>query len=72
MVYPITVLPPLVRDLMVLNPMFHVLQAFHAVLLTHRAPDPVHLLVPLGLGVLLLAYGGWLTRRQMRDMLDAL
>ncbi|MEY4977714.1 MAG: Integral rane component of ABC-transporter [Pseudomonadota bacterium] len=71
-VYPITVLPPMARELMALNPMFHVLQAFHAVFLAHRAPDPIHLLVPLMLGLCLLAYGGWLTRRQMRDMLDAL
>lgn len=71
-VYPITVLPPIVRDLMALNPLFHVLQAFHAVLLGHRAPDPVHLLWPAVLGMLLLLYGAWLTRRQMRDMLDAL
>jgi lipopolysaccharide transport system permease protein len=71
-VYPVTILPPGVRALLVWNPMATLIEAYHQVLVKGAAPDWLALLPVLGLSLLLCALGLRLFRRRAGEMVDEL
>ncbi|MFK3740088.1 ABC transporter permease [Massilia sp. TN1-12] len=71
-VYPITILPPEVRDLLRWNPMARLVEAYQQVLVKGVPPDWVALLPVLLLALLLCALGLRLFRRRAGEMVDEL
>jgi len=71
-VYSVEILPPDVRDVFKLNPLFPLVTAYHDVLLYERAPDWWSLL-PLALATLVLGVLSLMVfRRASQEMVDAL
>lgn len=71
-VYPVTALPPGVRDLLVLNPMAAPIMAYQRILVYGQWPD-WNGLVPFGvLGVVLCVFGIKLFRKRSGEMVDEL
>jgi lipopolysaccharide transport system permease protein len=71
-VYPASILPPALRDLLVLNPMAAVVAGFQNVLLHGRAPDWASLL-PAALCALVVCLLGWrLFKKRAGEMVDEL
>lgn len=71
-VYSVEILPPDVRDVFKLNPLFPLVTAYHDVLLYERAPDWCSLL-PLALATLVLGVLSLMVfRRASQEMVDAL
>lgn len=71
-VYPVNILPDDIRSLMVLNPMYPLIQAFQNIFINHAWPDWVSLLYPLAIGVLLCMLGLRLFRKHAAEMVDEL
>ncbi|MET0322718.1 MAG: ABC transporter permease [Duganella sp.] len=71
-VYPAAILPPALRDLLVLNPMAPLIAALQDVLLHGRAPQWSALLPTALAALLLCALGLRLLRRRAGDMVDEL
>ncbi len=71
-VYPPTILPPAVREWMVLNPMAAVIGAYQTVLVEGRAPEWPTLLPALLLSLVLCIFGMRLFRKRAGDMVDEL
>lgn len=71
-VYPVTILPPEIRDAIGWNPMARIIQAYQSVLVEGVAPDWRALLPVLVLALLLCAAGMRLFRRRAGEMVDEL
>lgn len=71
-VYPVTILPPEVRNLLRWNPMARLVEAYQQVLVKGIAPDWASLLPVLLLALLLCALGLRLFRRRAGEMVDEL
>ena len=71
-VYPIVIIPDNMRHLLMFNPMYPLVSAYHDVLAYQRSPDLLSLGV-IGLsGGLLLILGLWLVRKANAEMVDLL
>jgi lipopolysaccharide transport system permease protein len=69
-VYVVDILPATAVDLMVLNPMYPVINAYHRTVLFGEPPDLAALL-PLAVGVVVLRLvGAWMMRRLESDIRD--
>lgn len=71
-VYPVTILPQAVRDLLFLNPMAGVVQSWQTIMVSRALPDPAGLLPALLLGVLLAVLALRLYRKRAGEMVDEL
>lgn len=71
-VYPLNIIPESYRSILLLNPMFPVVNAYHEVLVYGRAPDLLHLAVILGVGVMLMLLGLFMFRKAAPEMVDVL
>ena len=71
-VYPLDAIPQSYHWLFNFNPMFHVVQAYHSVLVFHHPPDWGGLLFVLLLSVALLALAATLYRRAKPELVDML
>ena len=71
-VYPVTILPPEVRELLGWNPMARLVEAYQQVLVKGVAPDWMSLLPVLVLALLLCVLGLRLFRRRAGEMVDEL
>lgn len=71
-VYPPNVLPPMIREVMVLNPMAPLMASFQTILVQGQWPQWGALIYPAILAVLLCLQGMHLFRRHAADMVDEL
>lgn len=71
-VYPVSILPEVVRPLMSLNPMFPVVQAYQAIFVNNKWPIWSSLTYPFILGLILCVFGLRLFRRNVGEMVDEL
>jgi len=71
-VYPVSILPAYVRDLLVWNPMAAVIQAYQTILVSGEAPQWGTLLPALVLAMLLCVLGFKLFRKRSGEMVDEL
>jgi lipopolysaccharide transport system permease protein len=71
-VYPPHVLPPLVENFMVLNPMAPLMAGFQTILVQGQWPQWIALIYPAILALLLCLQGMYLFRRHASDMVDEL
>ena len=71
-VYPVSILPAYVRDLLVWNPMAAVIQAYQTILVSGEAPQWGTLLPALVLAMLLCILGFKLFRKRSGEMVDEL
>jgi lipopolysaccharide transport system permease protein len=71
-VYPVSILPEWTRSLMGFNPLFPVIEAYQGIFVFGRQPVWLHLLYPLGMGILLCLWGLYLFRRHAGEMVDEL
>jgi lipopolysaccharide transport system permease protein len=69
-VYVIDILPEHTRGLMVLNPMYPVIDAYHGAVLLGEAPNPAAFAPLLAAVVLLGLMGAWMMRRLESDIRD--
>lgn len=66
-IYPAELLPEGAQNLLRLNPMFHLLQPFRAILLEGQPPEAKSLLVGITFALSSLLVGWWLFTRKSRD-----
>jgi lipopolysaccharide transport system permease protein len=71
-VYPATILPESIKSVMLINPMFPIIQAYQGVFVQGATPDFIALLYPLILGLGLCALGFNLFRKHVGEMVDEL
>lgn len=71
-VYPATILPESIKSMMLINPMFPIIQAYQGVFVQGATPDFIALLYPLILGLGLCALGFNLFRKHVGEMVDEL
>ncbi|MES2320232.1 MAG: ABC transporter permease [Pseudomonadota bacterium] len=71
-VYPASILPEGIRSLLVFNPMAAIIDAWHAILVSGRAPQWSSLAPALVLGLLMCALGLQLFRKRSGEMVDEL
>ena len=71
-VYPASILPQAVRELLVLNPMAGVVQAWQSIMVRHALPDPASLVPALVVGLLLAMLATRLYRKRAGEMVDEL
>ncbi len=71
-VYPPNVLPPMVEDFMVLNPMAPLMAGFQTVLVQGHWPQWGTVIYPAILALLLCLQGMYLFRRHSADLVDEL
>lgn len=71
-VYPISILPDWLLPWMQLNPMFHLVGGYQAVLTSSGSPDWKALSVVAALSLVLCGYAAYLFRRHYTDIVDAL
>jgi lipopolysaccharide transport system permease protein len=71
-VYPASILPPAVRDLLAWNPMASVIGAYQTILVHGRAPDWASLALPALLAVFLCMLGMQTFRKRSGEMVDEL
>ena len=71
-VYPATILPESIKSVMLINPMFPIIQAYQGIFVQGTTPDFIALLYPLILGVGLCALGFNLFRKHVGEMVDEL
>ncbi|NEX17209.1 MAG: ABC transporter permease [Halochromatium sp.] len=69
-VYVIDIIPEAMQPWLQLNPMFPVIDAYHAVILLNSNPQPLGLLLLALVALLLFALGRWLFSRLERDIRD--
>lgn len=69
-VYPLSIVPEWARDVLRLNPMFHVIEFQHQIFSNEARPDPAMLLPPLVLGLILLLLGFAAYRRLQGEVAD--
>lgn len=70
--YPVTIIPEQFKSLVVFNPMYTIVTAYHDVLVYGKAPEPQQLAIITALSVGLLLLGLFLFRRASAEMVDAL
>ena len=66
-IYPAELLPEGVRNLLRINPLFHLIQPFRAILVEGRTPSVESLLVSSSFALSSLLVGWWLFTRKARD-----
>lgn len=71
-VYPVSILPDLVKPLMALNPMFPLIQAYQGIFVSHLWPLWPSLVYPLALGLVLCGVSLRLFRRHIGEIVDEL
>ena len=71
-VYPITIIPEVARDLLMYNPVFPLVSSYQGALVFNRAPDATGLLAVCTVATLALAVGGWLYTRASEEFADVL
>ena len=71
-VYPANIIPEQFRKIVEFNPMTHVVGGYQDVLLRNHAPDLSGLLMPLTVGLVLMAISFVLFRRASAEMVDVL
>lgn len=71
-VYPIVIIPEHIRPMLMFNPVYPLVSAYHDVLAYQRAPDLFALGVLGLIGALLLILGLWLVRKANAEMVDLL
>lgn len=71
-VYPVSVLPPAVRDLVVFNPMASIIQSYQSILVSHVQPEWMALTPVTVLSVLLCVFALRLFRKRSGEMVDEL
>lgn len=71
-VYMKDIIPEPYRGILLLNPMYWVVECYHAVLVYGRAPDPLIVLGLIVLATALIAFALTLFRRASGEMVDAL
>jgi lipopolysaccharide transport system permease protein len=71
-VYPVNIIPEQYHDLMRLNPMFLITDAYHEILLYNRAPNLDGMLTLTGIACALLLVSLFLFRRASAEMVDVL
>lgn len=69
-VYVASIVPEEMQSLLLFNPMFAVVDAYHAALLFGRTPDLAALLIPACLALLLGLLGAWMLRCLESDIRD--
>ncbi len=62
-IYPVSAVPENLRVVYFLNPMAGVLEAYRAVLLYHKTPDAMNILLSAVVALLILVIGYWLFKR---------
>ena len=65
--YPLNILPPRFQGLMVLNPMYHLIELFRAPIIDGRLPALDHLLWGAGWAGAMLLLGWWTITRKARE-----
>jgi len=70
--YPVTMVPPDLRPLLLLNPMAYVIDAYQSVLFYRRVPRPFEFTLVLVLAVALLAAGAWIFNARRDRFADEL
>jgi len=69
-VYVVNIVPPGIHQLLMLNPMYHFIDAWRSIIIDQQMPD----LLPLGVlsasGIAMLVAGLWLIRKLERDIRD--
>jgi lipopolysaccharide transport system permease protein len=71
-VYPLKVIPEEFRNLILLNPLFSLINAYHDVLAYQQSPDVSALAIIALVGILLTLLGVWMIRRTSAEMVDVL
>lgn len=71
-VYPATILPESIKSIMVINPMYPLIQAYQGIFVLGQLPDWGTLFYPLVLGVVLCGLGMRLFRQHVGEMVDEL
>ena len=71
-VYPSSVLPPIAADLLRVNPLTPLIEAFHTIFVHHDWPHWVTLIYPTTLALLLCLTGIYAFRRNIADLIDEL
>lgn len=71
-VYPIKIIPESYRQLLMLNPMFPLVESYHQIIIQHQPPNFLHIAVIAGGSLVLLAFGLFFFRRASEEMVDAL
>ena len=66
-IYPVDVLPASVQNLLRINPLFHLIQPFRAILVEGRPPSVESLLISASFAFTALLVGWWLFTRKARD-----
>ncbi len=66
-IYPVELLPESVQNLLRINPLFHLIQPFRAILVDGRPPSVESLLVSSSFALFSLLAGWWLFTRKARD-----
>jgi lipopolysaccharide transport system permease protein len=70
--YPVNIIPQQFKSLVVFNPMYTIVTAYHDVLVYGKSPEPQQLAIITALSVGLLLLGLFLFRRASAEMVDAL
>lgn len=71
-VYPATILPETGKELMQLNPIYHLTQSYQQVIVYGQTPDLLTMLVILAASISILAFSFWLFRRASPEMVDVI
>ena len=71
-VYPAAILPESIKSIIVINPMYPIIQAYQGVFVSGQMPDFITLVYPLILGLGLCALGLSLFRKHVGEMVDEL
>jgi len=71
-VYPDSILPAFVKDLMVFNPLYGIIQGYHSIFVTQSAPPLNALMSPLVASVVFLCLACYIYRKYADEMVDEL
>ncbi|MDY6523622.1 ABC transporter permease [Acinetobacter faecalis] len=71
-IYPAAILPESIKSIMVINPMYPIIQAYQGIFVSGQAPDFMTLIYPLVLGIGFSVLGLSLFRKHIGEMVDEL
>ena len=71
-VYPITIIPEVARDLLIYNPLFPLVSSYQDALIFSRPPDATGLLATCLVATGIIAAGSWLYNRASEEFADVL
>jgi len=71
-VYPLQIVPERLQALVVYNPMYHIVTAYHQILLFRQTPDLKMLMLLAFIGAALMLLGAFMFRRASTEMVDVL